>query len=75
METVLVTFLFVITLSLIGFVVYQSIENRKQIESLTSKLVAKSLSEYASATKAGVTKETTAKKEVKLSDPVLGKIF
>lgn len=75
METMLVTFLFAITLGQMGYIVYQSRENRKQIDSLTSKLVAKSLGEYASATKVEAQKETTTKKEVKLNDPVLGKIF
>lgn len=75
MVIVLVAFQFAITLSLIGLNVYQFIENRKQVSELTSKIVAKSLTEFSSVKAA----ETPAPKKEKaakpLVDPVLGKVF
>ncbi len=64
-----------IVFCLIGVIVWQNCEHRKQIDELTSKIVAKSLGEYtANKQDSKITVTIPPKKEKKIIDPVMGEV-
>lgn len=71
--TVLVVCIVVIAIGLMAIIVWREMEHKKQIDELTSKLVARSIGEYASARQAEKT-VPPPKPEApkKLKDPTLG---
>lgn len=71
MEIVMVICLVVVCLGLLGFILWRDIEQRKQIDTLTSKLICRSLGEFTQSIKAEP--KTEAKMVNKpMVDPVMG---
>lgn len=60
-------------LGLLGFIVWNTREHRQQVEELTNKLVARSLSEYVASRQGKVTIPEKKEKTAVLIDSTLGK--
>jgi len=73
---ILVVCLILISFGLLGVMVWQNHDHRRQIDELTSKIVAKSLGDYAFARQTEKSKpEPKPEEKKKLKDPVLGDIY
>lgn len=80
MDEVVAGFVFII-LSLVGFIIWKEHTHRKLIESLTNKIMARSLTEYQAVTRS-LSSDKGDKKDNKVKDgkkpvfdPVLGKNY
>lgn len=70
----LVVCLVTVCIGMLGFLAWRENEHRKQIDELTSKIMARSLNDYAIAkqTMSNPLQPKVEKQEKKISDPVLG---